>query len=468
LLCPILADLRQFVQRYFPGKTIPPTALTSTWQFCIPNPSLISVQSGVSVEDQVTGLIKKMWGCGSTSQQRAASGSDCYGVNLVDTYRCFDNEYQNYYRDYYYYYCSESSSSHSEDSPGKCRSLADVDAYCGSKIQLITRNLTVSEACDLNYWNRETYYCNGNYASCVDLYSADVIGFPSTSITDGWKASNVGAGFSALQSYCRMTCNTTSRGYPTQEPSQVCGSNLLTKPPFQWPFFKGFECFGSRLDQSYNLLKCSTAPAWDGALSGGRHIFDADRVQGSYFGGRATIPPVDTAAKLVPVLQWDCDFTLALRLNSRLGLALGLKELRNVYDFASDKVTLVSHLSAESMVTAGDPSPRQIMQMQQCRAAARSPSFSISLKDFAERFAVWSPAFWLRALMESTDTTPASFAGFKTMASAMFSKPVGPLGMLIQGMDTCVPGQYLTLGCFMRYCFRPFHVSSVLPSQNKS
>jgi hypothetical protein len=107
------------------------------------------------------------------------------------------------------------------------------------------------------------------------------------------------------------------------------------------------------------------------------------------------------------------------------------------------------------MVILADPSPRQIMQMQQCRAAARSPSFSISLKDFAERFAIWSPAFWLRALMESTDTTPASFAGFETMASAMFSKPVGPLGMLIQGMDTCLPGQYLTLGCFMRYCFRP-------------
>jgi hypothetical protein len=44
---------------------------------------------------------------------------------------------------------------------------------------------------------------------------------------------------------------------------------------------------------------------------------------------------------------------------------MGNKELRNVYDFASDKVMLVSHYSAESMVTAGDPSPRQIMQMQQ-------------------------------------------------------------------------------------------------------
>jgi hypothetical protein len=335
----LFADLRQFVQRYFPGKTIPPAALTSTWQFCIPNPSLISVQSGVSGEDQVTGLIKKMWGCGSTSQQRAASGSDCYRVNLVDEDSCFSNGNYVYSRT-----GSCPSSSHSEDDPGKCRSLADARAFCGSKSPLITWNMSVSEACYLNslYWDKYTRNCYGvNYAAgCVESYGSRATGFPEMGLTDGWKPSDYYAGTSALESYCRRSCNTTSSGYPSRTPYQICGSDLLTKPPFQWPFYKGLRCSYSRWRLSYNLLGCSSAPVWDGALSGGRNVFDADRMQGSYFGGRATIPPVDAAAKLVPMLQWDCDFTLAFRLNSRLGLAFGLNELRNVYDFASDKVIL--------------------------------------------------------------------------------------------------------------------------------
>jgi hypothetical protein len=277
-----------------------------------------------------------MWGCNSTSQQRAASGSDCYRVNLVDEDPCYS--IGNYL---YYNTGSCPSSSHSEDGPGKCRSLADARAYCGSKSQPITWNLSVSEACFVNrsMWNQYTRNCYGA-AGCVESYGSTATGFPGMSFKDGWKPSDYYAGTSALESYCRRSCNTTSSVYPSRTPYQICGSDLLAKPPFQWPFYKGFRCSYSRLNPSYTLFGCSRAPAWDGALSGGRNVFDADRMQGSHFGGRVTIPPVDAAAKLVPMLQLDCDFTLAFRLNSRLGLALSLMELRNVYDFASDKVIL--------------------------------------------------------------------------------------------------------------------------------
>ena len=39
----------------------------------------------------------------------------------------------------------------------------------------------------------------------------------------------------------------------------------------------------------------------------------------------------------------------------------------------------------------------------------------------------------------------------KTTASNLFGTKAGPLGMLLQGVDTCVAGQYLTSGCIMRY-----------------
>ena len=93
----------------------------------------------------------------------------------------------------------------------------------------------------------------------------------------------------------------------------------------------------------------------------------------------------------------------------------------------------------------------QMMQMQVCRGAARSPTFSPSAEDFSQRFAIYSPSFWMQALMGSTNLTSGSYAGVETLASALLGTAVGPLGMLLQGVYTCTPGQYLTSGCFMRY-----------------
>ena len=92
----------------------------------------------------------------------------------------------------------------------------------------------------------------------------------------------------------------------------------------------------------------------------------------------------------------------------------------------------------------------QIMQMQVCRATARSPPISLSAQDFAERFAIYSPAFWMQALMGSTAPASGAFAEFKTIASNLFGVKTGPLGMLLQGVDTCVASQYLSSGCVMR------------------
>ncbi len=90
------------------------------------------------------------------------------------------------------------------------------------------------------------------------------------------------------------------------------------------------------------------------------------------------------------------------------------------------------------------------MQMQMCRAAARSPPVSLSAQDFAERFAVYSPAFWMQALMGTTASASGAFAEFKTIVSTMLGGDTGPLGMILQGVDTCVAGKYLSSGCAMR------------------
>jgi hypothetical protein len=93
-----------------------------------------------------------------------------------------------------------------------------------------------------------------------------------------------------------------------------------------------------------------------------------------------------------------------------------------------------------------------MMQMQVCRAAARQPPFSISAQDFAERFAVYSPTFWMQALMGSPASGAyASVDLLKTIASSLLGTKTGPLGVLLQGVDTCTAGQYLTSGCFMRW-----------------
>ncbi len=105
-----------------------------------------------------------------------------------------------------------------------------------------------------------------------------------------------------------------------------CGSSTQTRASY------GFSA-------SYTLLGCNPTPTWDGVLGGGRNVFDANRIQGDYFGARPMVPRVDFGAKLAPVLQWSCDFTLAVRLFSRLGFAISLPELRNVFDFATDKVS---------------------------------------------------------------------------------------------------------------------------------
>lgn len=69
--------------------------------------------------------------------------------------------------------------------------------------------------------------------------------------------------------------------------------------------------------------------------------------------------------------------------------------------------------------------------MQVCRFAQRLSPITISAQDFAERFAIYSPTFWMQALMSSAASAAGAFSEVKTIASTIFGTAVGPLGILI-------------------------------------
>lgn len=341
------ADVRNFSQRYFPGKTIPPTALGSSWQFCIPDPGRLSVQNSASSgpADKVKELISKMWGCTLASRARDPS-TGCYQLRLRDSQTCSGYPwYPNYYdgpgaAPMWTGPLACKGFGHASDAPGQCRRLADAQAYCGAVATWKTVSLPASQVCDTSAsgmsgvvdWSKCPPLCNVTWLMRIR-------GFPSSNPGTGWFVGNADAAVPALTSYCAR-CNITQPNWPLNWADYPKPCNVSAWAPFQWPFFQGpIDCTYVPVDAPYTVLGCTEDPAWDGSLGGGRNVFDASRMAGDYFGPRVAAPPVDFAARAAPLLQLSCDLTMTLRLHKRLGLAIAMRELRNVFDFAADKVS---------------------------------------------------------------------------------------------------------------------------------
>jgi hypothetical protein len=376
------ADLRGFIRRYFPGKSFPSSAAQSKWEFCVPDQQRLQVRSDSSRTDQLIDAIKKMWGCSSTAQARTAT--DCF-IKLENR-KCYEWEWKDGVApgDNYIFVPNTGK---------ECLQLGSSAAFAANR-DVCTTESAARSACiqpfaplnlsEYKFGSSEFFYTwapghfpNGtNYyypapswiylPYAVDSSSGETwLDSDSSFESPVWSKSADPFLLSSKQSdptkrlfpvteglcaalnplldevirNCQQPCKVVSLDFPQISPPDAC--NFPKLPPLQWQGFTGAPaCRFLKIPPNYTRLGCSHDGAWSGALGSGRNVLDADRLSGDFFGAAAapSVPPVNATGKVAPLLRWGCDFTVALRVNSRLGLAVSAPELRRLFDFASGKV----------------------------------------------------------------------------------------------------------------------------------
>jgi len=119
--------------------------------------------------------------------------------------------------------------------------------------------------------------------------------------------------------------------------------------------------------------------SWDGALTRGRNVLDAARVDGSYFVGTTTAlhpPAANTADKLLPVFGATCLGSAYFQVGEKIAAGVQAPGASIMFTFLME----------------------QAMKMQQCRAMKREKNFVFARLDFMNHFALYTPVAWLSLL----------------------------------------------------------------------
>jgi len=187
---------------------------------------------------------------------------------------------------------------------------------------------------------------------------------------------------------------------------------------------------------------------WDGTMTRGRNVFDANRLDGSAFVGSATAlkpPAPDATTSAMPVMGLSCEGTAYLQFGSKMGGSGMAPGMKSMFDFLTE----------------------QAMKMQQCRAKKCDAKYIFSRPDFIRFFALYTPLAWLSAF-----TTPPDDKLFDIFTEKMvnawnkleisMSSLVGVLltreDMNLDSLDvsinfknvaSCAAKDYSTKGCMM-------------------
>jgi hypothetical protein len=124
--------------------------------------------------------------------------------------------------------------------------------------------------------------------------------------------------------------------------------------------------------------------AWDGGLSRGRNVGDANRLYGAAFVGSETAlhpPAPDSANKVLPFLGMTCAGTGFMQFGSKMGAGAMAPGMKQMLDFSLE----------------------QVMAMQKCRAERRNSAYIFSRPDFMTHFAIYTP----QPLMSAMTIPPA-------------------------------------------------------------
>ena len=89
---------------------------------------------------------------------------------------------------------------------------------------------------------------------------------------------------------------------------------------------------------------------WDGTMTRGRNVFDANRLDGSAFVGSATAlkpPAPDATTSAMPVMGLSCEGTAYLQFGSKMGGSGMAPGMKSMFDFLTEQAMKMNAVSCQ-------------------------------------------------------------------------------------------------------------------------